>query len=148
MTDQTADGSVVPARASSRAEPSGAVVGGAIFAAVMMMVIGVFQVFAGLAALINNSFYVVTRNYAFHWNVTAWGWVHLLLGIVVAVAGYAVFSGRLWARIVGITVAMLSMIANFLFIPYYPFWALTVIALDAWVIWSLAKYSREAADMG
>ncbi len=123
----------------------GLATGLAVFAAVMMMMAGVFQAFAGLAAIINDKFFVVTHNYAFQVNVTAWGWIHLILGIVVAVAGYAVLSGRLWARIVGITLAGLSMIANFLFIPHYPIWALLIIALDVFVIWALATYNREAA---
>jgi hypothetical protein len=65
--------------------------------------------------------------------------------VVVAVAGFAVLSGATWARVVGITVAALSAIANFLFIPYYPFWSLLVIALDVLAIWALAAYGHRAA---
>jgi hypothetical protein len=107
---------------------------------------GCFQAFAGLVALFENEFYVATRNYLFELDATTWGWVHLILGVVVALAGLAVLAGRVWGRVVGITLAVLSAIANFLFIPYYPFWSLTVIALDIFVIWALAAHGREIAD--
>lgn len=67
------------------------------------------------------------------------------MGLVVAVAGLAVLGGRTWGRVVGITLAMLSALANFLFIPYYPFWALTVIVLDIFIIWALAAHGRDVA---
>ena len=72
--------------------------------------------------------------------MTGWGWIHLILGIVVALAGFYVLSGRLWARIIGITMALFSAIANFFFIPYYPVWSVLIIALDVFVIWALATY--------
>jgi hypothetical protein len=131
-------------RASSR-EPSGWVVGGVVFAAVMMIMAGIFQGLAGLIAIVNNEFFVGTRDYLFKFDVTTWGWIHLILGIVIGLAGFSLLSGALWARAVGITLAVLSAIANFLFIPYYPFWSLLIIALDVFVIWALASFSREAA---
>jgi hypothetical protein len=121
------------------------VIGGVVFAATMMIMAGVFQGLTGLIAIANNDFYVATRKYLFQFDVTTWGWIHLILGIVIALAGFSLISGRLWARTVGITLAVLSAIANFLFIPYYPFWSLLIIALDVFVIWALASYSREAA---
>ena len=120
-------------------EPSGWVTGGVVFAGVMMIVIGVFQAIAGLAAIIDDDFFVVTRNYTFDIDTTAWGWIHLIVGIVVALAGFYLFTGSTWARVVGITLAIVSAIANFFFIPYYPFWSILIIALDVWVIWALAR---------
>ena len=119
--------------------PSGWAVGGLTFASTMMVLIGIFQAFAGLGAIIDDDFFVVTQNYAFDLDVTAWGWIHLILGIVVAWAGYALWSGKLWAGVVALILAMLSALANFFFIPYYPFWSLLVIALDIWVIWALTR---------
>jgi hypothetical protein len=132
-------------RAASRAgeESSGWAVGFVLFAAVMMIMAGIFQALDGLVALFNDTFYVTTRNYTFQFDVTAWGWIHLILGIIVALAGWGLLSGRTWARVVGITVAVLSAIANFLWLPYYPFWALTIIALDVFVIWAIAAHGRE-----
>jgi hypothetical protein len=123
-----------------REEPPGWAAGFIVFAAVMMLMAGIWQALAGLIAIFNNEFYVATRNYLFKFDVTAWGWIHLILGIIVALAGWGLLSGRTWARVVGITVAVLSAIANFLWLPYYPFWSLLIIALDVFVIWALAVY--------
>jgi hypothetical protein len=111
--------------------------GFSVFAAIIMMTVGVLHVIAGLAAILNGQFYVVGPNYVFSISVAAWGWVHLLLGAVVGAAGYFVLSGRVWARVVGIVLAALSLIANFLFIPYYPLWSILIIALDVAIIWAL-----------
>ena len=135
MTEQT---SGYGSRA--REHPPGWALGFIVFAAVMMIMTGVFQALAGLIAIFENSFYVATRNYTFEFDVTAWGWIHLILGVIVALAGFALLSGATWARVVGITLAALSATANFLFIPYYPFWSLLIIALDVFVIWALAVY--------
>ena len=99
---------------------------------------GVFQFFQGLAAIVRGSFYVVAPNNIYEFSVSGWGWIHLVLGIVLAVIGYFILTGQPWARAVGIAVAALSALANFLFIPYYPIWALILIALDVAVIWALA----------
>jgi len=119
---------------------SGWATGLAVFAGVIMIMVGIFQALSGLSAIINDKFYVVTPNYAYEIDVTGWGWIHLILGIVVALAGFYVLTGRLWARIIGITMALFSAIANFFFIPYYPVWSVLIIALDVFVILALATY--------
>jgi hypothetical protein len=116
------------------------------FASVMMVIIGIFGAIEGLAAIIKNEFFVVTANYAYRFDVTAWGWIHLILGILVIFAGLAVFKGRLWGRLIGITIAAISAIANFFFIPYYPLWSILIIALDVLVIWALAAHGRALAE--
>ena len=135
-------------RSAARAEeaPSGAAVGFILFAAIMMIMAGVFQAISGLVAIFQNEFYVVTRNYLFQFDATTWGWIHLVIGLLVAFAGWGLLSGRTWARVVGITVALVSATANFLFIPYYPFWALTIITLDIFVIWAIAAHGGELRD--
>jgi len=132
-------------RSGARAEQttSGTAVGFILFAAIMMIMVGVFQAIAGLVAILENEFYVATRNYLFKFDATTWGWIHLIVGLIVVFAGWGLLSGRTWARVVGITLAVLSAIANFLFIPYYPFWALTIITLDVFVIWALAAHGRD-----
>jgi hypothetical protein len=117
----------------------------AIFAGVMMLITGLFNGIEGLVALFRNEVYVVAPEYIFAFDLTTWGWVHLLVAILVAAAGVGVMSGRLWARLIGIAFALLSMIANFLFIPYYPVWSLLIITLDVFVIWALCVYNRDAA---
>ena len=114
-----------------------------IFAAVIMVIAGFWQALAGIAALAHDNVYVTSPDYIYSIDLTGWGWIHLLLGILVVCAGVAVFLGQTWARVVGILLAGLSLIANFLFIPHYPLWSLTIIALDVAVIWALATYHRE-----
>jgi hypothetical protein len=118
---------------------SGWAAAGATFAAVMMLMIGIFQGIAGLVALFNDDFYVLTENYTFDLDVTAWGWIHLILGLLLVFAGWALFAGRVWAGLLAIVLAVLSAISNFFFIPYYPFWSILLIALAVWVIWSLTR---------
>ena len=113
--------------------------GGVVFAAAVMVVIGVFQAIEGLVAIFNDDWYAVTRNYTFDLDTTAYGWIHLILGIVILLAGFALFAGKVWGGVLAIFLAILSAIANFFFIPYYPFWSLTIIALCIWVIWSVTR---------
>ena len=120
-------------------EPSGWAVGGAVFAGVIMILIGVFEAISGLSAISNDELFVKTENYLFNFDVSTWGWIHLVLGIVVAVAGWSVIAGRVWGGLVGIAIAALVAIANFFWIPYYPFWSILTIALAVWVIWSLTR---------
>ncbi len=120
-------------------EVSGWAVGGTVFAATVLMLIGVFQAIAGLVAIFDDDFYVVTRNYTFDLDVSAWGWVHLIIGILLVIVAYGLFARSTWAGVTAIVLASLSAVANFFFIPYYPFWAILVIALDIWVIWSLTR---------
>ena len=129
------------------ADVSGWKVGFAIFAGVMLMLVGVFHVLTGFAAILENEFFVVGPNYAYEFDATAWGWIHLIAGAIVIAAGYGIFSGATWARVVGITLASLSMIANFFFIPYQPVWAILIIALDVLVIAALAAYGPEEAGV-
>jgi hypothetical protein len=103
-----------------------------------MLMVGVFQALQGLIAIFENEFYVATRNYLFEFDATTWGWIHLVIGLLVAFAGWGLLSGRTWARSVAIALAVLSAISNFLFIPYYPFWSLLIITLNIFVIWAVA----------
>jgi hypothetical protein len=118
---------------------SGWAVGGITFAGVMLVMIGAFQIIAGLVAIFDDSFYVIGRNYTFDLDTTAWGWIHLLLGILLVFTGFGLFSQKLWAGMTAIFLAALTAIANFFFIPYYPFWSLLIIALTVWVIWALTR---------
>jgi hypothetical protein len=116
-----------------------------VFAGSIMLIVGVFHAIQGLVAIFNDDFYVVARNYTFDLDTTAYGWVHLILGVLVAFAGWGVFTGAAWARAVGMILAILSAIVNFFFIPYYPVWAITIIALDIAIIWALTVWDRGAA---
>jgi hypothetical protein len=126
-------------RAQGPDDISGWAAGGIIFAATVLLMVGIFQAIAGLVAIIDDEFYVVTRNYTFDIDTSVWGWIHLIVGILVATTGWALFARQTWAGVAAIVFAMLSAIANFFFIPYYPFWSILMIALDVWVIWALTR---------
>lgn len=126
---------------------SGWTIGFVVFAGVMMMLLGIFHAFTGLAAIIEDEYFVLGGEYAYKVDVTAWGWLHLLIGLVVAGAGWAVFSGAGWARMVGIVLASLSAVANFFFIPYQPIWALLMIAVSVLVISALAAWNPEESAL-
>jgi hypothetical protein len=110
-----------------------------MFAGVLMIMIGVFQIIAGIAAISEDDFYVKAENYVFNLDVSAWGWIHLILGIIVVGAGWALIAGRVWGGMVGIALATLVAIANFFWIPYYAFWSILTIGLAVWVIWALTR---------
>jgi hypothetical protein len=109
-----------------------------VFAAVTMIMLGVWQAIEGIFAIAADGFYTAVPGYIVEVDTTAWGWVHLILGIVAAIAGGALFSGASWARALGILVACLVLINNFLYLPYYPFWTLLIIALAVFSIWAMA----------
>ena len=122
--------------------------GWVLFASIMMIIGGTFAIFEGLAVLLRHGrFYHRVANDPFGTTATGWGWIVLICGVIVLLAGFYVMSGALWARIVGITIASLSALANFFFIPYFPFWALTIITLDIFVIWALAAHGKALAEV-
>ena len=127
---------------------SGAAIGWAMFAAFMMILIGGFHIFAGLVGLINDTFYAVTPKYVLQFDATTWGWIHLIGGIVILLAGFSLLSGAVWARTVGVIVAMISALASFAWLPWYPIWGIAIIVIDIGVIWALTAHGRDiAAEM-
>lgn len=124
-------------------QPSGAAVGWTVFAAFMLILVGTFDIIAGLAGIIEDQFYVATPNYILEFDATTWGWIKLLWGTVVLLAGFALFGGAVWARTVGVIAAVISAIANFAWLPVYPVWAITIIAIDIAVIWALTAHGRD-----
>lgn len=122
---------------------SSAAVGLTVFAGTIMVMIGALHAIQGLVALLNDTFYVVGDEYVFSFDVTTWGWTHLLLGILVVFAGVFVFRGAVWARTIGVIVAVLSALVNFAWLPYYPVWGVIIIALDIFVIWALTAHGRD-----
>jgi hypothetical protein len=114
------------------------------FATALLVIGGVWHAFAGIAALVHDKVYVSTPGYVYSFNLTGWGWIQLLLGILAAIAGFGVLRGQTWARIVGTGFAFFSMAIQFLLIPFYPIWSLLMIALDLGIIWALAVYRRDA----
>jgi hypothetical protein len=130
--------SAVPPRSPER-PVSGWAIGGVTFAASVLGLVGIFQIVSGLAALLDDEFFVVTRNYTFDIDISAWGWIHLIIGALMLFTCIGLIRGKMWAGLTAIFFAVLSAVANFFFIPYYPVWAILVIALDVWIIWSLTR---------
>jgi len=108
-----------------------------------MIIDGVFGVLTGITALLNDKIYVTTPGYVYAYDLTTWGWIHLLLGVLIGFAGVAVLRGQTWGRVTGMVMAGVSLIANFMFIPHYPVWSIVIIALDVAIIWALAVYRRD-----
>ena len=118
-----------------------------VFAGVMMIVGGAFQAFEALAAIVNDKYLVVLPNYIYSFDLTAWGWIHLIIGLALVVIGVCLLRGQGWARIAGIVVAGIAALANFTWLPYAPLWAIIVIAIDVLVIWALIS-SRQQTKAG
>lgn len=138
-------GATLPEVPPRREEPTTGWFGWVIFAGVMMMVMGLFHVIDGITALFNPAYYVVGPNgLAVNVDFTAWGWAHLILGVIVFFAGAALMAGQTWARVVGIVLAVLSAIINIGFLAAFPIWSSILIALDVIVIYALAVHGGEA----
>jgi hypothetical protein len=118
------------------------------FAAAMLVITGVLQIFIAIPALLYDKIYDGTAQYSFAFNLAAWGWIQLITAIAAVGAGYGALRGLAWARIVGIAVAGISMVAEFAYIPHFPLWSVLVIAIDAMIIWALATYQAYDARPG
>lgn len=107
------------------------------FAAVLLVIVGVFHLLQGLTALLSDGFVDTPKGYFLGSDmVTTWGWAHLLLGVAAVAAGSQLRRRVMWARGVGVVVVALSLFASFLWLPFYPVAALVVIALDIFVMWA------------
>ncbi|MFF3847254.1 hypothetical protein [Streptomyces sp. NPDC002328] len=129
-----------PSWSSHPSAESGWAAGGATFAGVLMMVNGILAVFQGIAAIAEDDVYARIGDYVYEINLTGWGWILMILGVIAAVAGWGILKGAAWARVTGIVLASLSLVLQFLFLPYAPVWSIILIAIDVFVIWALAVY--------
>ncbi|SCD35667.1 hypothetical protein GA0115240_10411, partial [Streptomyces sp. DvalAA-14] len=113
---------------------------GILFAGTLLVLAGVLAVLEGAVGITRDSVFTAPHNYTYRFGVRAWGWIHLIIGIVAVVVGFGVLRGLVWARWTGILIAGLSMVANFMFLPFQPVWSVVMIAIDIFVIWALATY--------
>ncbi|MFG2981813.1 hypothetical protein ACGFYQ_11245 [Streptomyces sp. NPDC048258] len=111
--------------------------GGAMFAGVLLLVDGVFAIIKGISSIADDEVYTRLGSYVFKFDLTAWGWIHLILGIILVVVGIGVLKVAAWARALGVAFAACSIILNFMWLPYTPFWAIISIVIDIFVIWAL-----------
>jgi hypothetical protein len=113
------------------------------FAGVMLIIGGSLGLIFGIVAAVNDTWVVFTNRGDVSLDLTTWGWVHIIVGAIVLLAGFGVFTGNILARIVGVLVAVVSLIANFLWLPVYPIWSIIIITIDVLVIWALTAHGRE-----
>lgn len=119
-------------------------VGWIFFASVMLQVLGGLQIIAGLVGIFRQSFYVLTSSSTLMaFNYTAWGWIHLILGIVTMLAGIGILAGLPWARFTAIVVAVVAMLSNITFLTAYPLWSIVALVINGFVIYALAMHGQE-----
>jgi hypothetical protein len=111
--------------------------GWAFFAGILLFMIGVFNIIWGLTALLNDTAVTVGQQGLIVWDLTAWGWIHLILGVVLIATGLGLFGGKGWARWMAILFAMLSAFAQIAWMATYPIWSILIITLDIIIIYQL-----------
>jgi hypothetical protein len=114
-----------------------------LFAGIIMIVAGAFHIVQALVALFNDQFYVAGEEYIYKFDLTSWGWIHLLGGVLLVLGGIFLFRGAMWARILAVVLASLSAILNFMWLPYYPLWGAIIIVLDVVIIWAVMAHPRD-----
>lgn len=117
--------------------------GWVVFAATLMIIGGSLSIIFGLVAAINDQWVAFTNTGAVFLDVTQWGWVHMILGVVVLLAGFGVLSGNILARTIGVIAVAGNFVGHFLSMPLYPLWTLTIIVIDLLVLWALIVHGRE-----
>ncbi|MFD6893227.1 hypothetical protein ACFWB0_01590 [Rhodococcus sp. NPDC060086] len=122
----------------------GIAAGTSIGAAIIMVTIGTLQFLQGLAAVAEDELFIQGQEYTFKFDFTTWGWIHIALGVVIVAVGIALITGATWARVTAIVIAAISILANFLWLPYYPWWSVLIIALDVVVIWAVSTWHPRA----
>ena len=110
-----------------------------IFAGVLLTMVSIFQILEGITAIANDTIFVRGLNYTWQFNVQTWGWIHLIIGLIALATGIGIIMGQTWGYLVGVGIAGLSALSEFMFLPYYPFWSLAVIAIDVVIIWALCS---------
>ncbi|MEU7065712.1 hypothetical protein [Streptomyces sp. NPDC046161] len=110
-----------------------------MFAGVLLLVDGILGIIKGIAGLAKDDVYARLGDYVFKFNLTAWGWIHLILGIILVVVGAGLLKRVLWARVAGVVLAGLGIVLDFMWMPYTPVWAIISIAIGVFVIWALCN---------
>ena len=117
------------------------------FAGLLLIIAGFFQTLEALSAIVHDQYLVVAPRYIYTFDLTAWGWIHLLIGLALVAIGICLLIGQGWALMAGIVIAPISAVVNFTWLPYSPFWAILLIAVDLLIIWALASARSQARDV-
>ncbi|MET8654197.1 DUF7144 family membrane protein [Nocardia aurea] len=121
----------------------GVAAGTTFAAAILLLTVSVLAVLHGISALAEDDLFVTGPEYTYRFDLTTWGWIVLVLGILGVLIAFGMFAGAVWARVAAIVIAALSIVANFLWLPYYPWWSVVVIAVDIVVIWAVATWRAD-----
>lgn len=123
-------------------------VGWILFAGVMMIVLGMIHAFQGFVAIFDDTYFLVRPpRLTIHLSYDNWGWIHLGVAVFVMISGIALLNGRVWGRVVGVIVAVASILLNMAFLSAYPIWSTITIAIDVLIIWSLTVHGDELRQM-
>lgn len=117
------------------------------FAGVMLMITAVMQVLEGIAAIADDTIFLNGADYVYELDVTTWGWVHLVIGLLGLATAVGIMTNQFWGQLGGIAIAATSALFSFAFLPYFPLWTIVVIALDVLVIWALCNRISASADV-
>ena len=131
---------------ASNKQPSAAAVGWIFFASTMMALTGIFHVFTGIGGIAKDDIYERAAEYVFEFDVSTWGWIHLVVGLVMLFAAFGLYSGAVWARAVGVSMALTSAVTGFVWMPYFPVQGFIYVAVSVAVIWALTAHGRDLAD--
>ncbi|WP_280233001.1 DUF7144 family membrane protein [Nocardia cyriacigeorgica] len=119
----------------------GVAAGTSIGAAILLLTVGVLSILQGISAVAEDKLFVVGIEYVYEFDTTTWGWIHIVLGIILVICALGLMTGTTWGRVAAVTIAALSIIANFLWLPYYPAWSILIIVLDVVVIWAVTTWN-------
>ncbi|MCQ4208366.1 DUF7144 family membrane protein [Streptomyces longispororuber] len=114
------------------------VTGVPMFAGLALELSGSLSVLMGIAGIAGDNLFHASQ-YAYRFNLTTWGWAHLVIGLALIVTGLAVLLGKSWSRGAGLVLGAVSLITQFLFVPYYPLWSISVMVLDLLAVWALTR---------
>lgn len=145
-TGATAESRPTASGYATQARSTTAWVGWVWFAAVMMIMVGTFNAIYGLVALFNDTYYTVGPQGLLVFDITQWGWIHLIVGLAAVLAGFALLSGAMWSRALAVVIALVNAIAQLAFMSANPWWAIIAITFDVLVIWAVIVHGSEMKD--
>nr|WP_253791787.1 hypothetical protein [Nocardia amikacinitolerans] len=121
----------------------GIAAGTSIGAAILLLTVGVLQILEGISAVVDDELFVVGPEYVYQFDISTWGWIHIVLGAILVICAIGLMTGSTWGRVAAIVIAALAIIANFLSLPYYPYWSILIIALSIVVIWAVSTWRTD-----
>lgn len=118
--------------------------GGATMAAgCLLLVGGILGLLQGISAVAADKLFVAGPQYIYQFDLTTWGWIHIVIAVLAIAIAFGMFAAATWARVAAVIIASLSIVGNFLWLPYYPWWSILLIALDVVIIWAVATWRAE-----